>query len=73
MRFKIIYSVFRKELTEMLRNRRSLMIMFGVPVLLYPLLTIAVAGLAQSKRTELNSREVNVVLRGASSAPTLTA
>jgi sodium transport system permease protein len=56
MRRLIVQSVFRKELTELLRNRRSLLVMFGVPLLLYPTLTIAVASLSQSKQNEMAHR-----------------
>jgi sodium transport system permease protein len=56
MRRLIVQSVFRKELTELLRNRRSLLVMFGVPLLLYPTLTIAVASLTQSKQNEMAHR-----------------
>ena len=40
MRFSIVRSVFAKELREMLRDRRSLTVMFGLPLVLYPLLAI---------------------------------
>jgi ACR3 family arsenite efflux pump ArsB len=45
----IVKTVFFKELREMLRDRRSLAVMFGVPLVLYPLLTIALASLGSSK------------------------
>jgi len=38
LRLRIVNIVFRKELREMLRDRRSLAVMFGVPLVLYPLL-----------------------------------
>ncbi|HUB25264.1 MAG TPA: ABC transporter permease subunit/CPBP intramembrane protease [Tepidisphaeraceae bacterium] len=71
MRRSIIQSVFHKELTDLLRNRRSLLVMFGVPLLLYPVLTIAVASLTQSKQDSMTSRTAVVVLVNGGSAPKL--
>jgi len=71
MRQAIIKTVFFKELTELLRNRRSLMVMFGVPLLLYPILTIAVASLTQSKQNELASRPAIVGVVDGQAAPQL--
>ena len=50
MRGEIIRQVFLKELRETLRDRRSLAIMFGIPLLVYPLLTVGFATLSASRR-----------------------
>jgi sodium transport system permease protein len=71
MRRTIIQSVFQKELTELLRNRRSLMVMFGVPLLLYPILTISVASLSESRQNELASHPTNVCVENPSAVPRL--
>src|SRR6476620_8494761 len=62
MRLDVVRTVFRKELREMLRDRRSLAVMFGIPLLLYPLVAIGVAMLAGSKKTELTGQEVRVYI-----------
>jgi sodium transport system permease protein len=71
MRRSIIKTVFQKELTELLRNRRSLLVMFGVPLLLYPLLTIAVASLSESKQNEMAQRTTAAVIVNGPDAPRL--
>jgi|GEM_PF-1355986 len=71
MRRSIVQAVFNKELMELLRNRRSLMVMFGVPLLLYPMLTIAVASLSQSKQDEMANHPANVAVINAQSTPRL--
>jgi sodium transport system permease protein len=71
LRRSIVQSVFHKELTDLLRNRRSLLVMFGVPLLLYPVLTIAVASLTQSKQDSMTSRTATVALVDGGSAPKL--
>ena len=60
MRLDVVGTVFRKELREMLRDRRSLAVMFGIPLVLYPLVAIGVATLAGSKKKELTGQEVRV-------------
>ncbi|MGA2232582.1 MAG: ABC transporter permease subunit/CPBP intramembrane protease [Tepidisphaeraceae bacterium] len=71
MRRSIIQSVFRKELTELLRNRRSLMVMFGVPLVLYPALTVAVSSLADTKQKEMTSQPAAVIIVNDADAPEL--
>jgi sodium transport system permease protein len=71
MRLSIVRCVFRKELREMLRDRRSLAVMFGLPLVLYPLLAIGIASLGESKKKELTQRIAKVVVTDPASAPHL--
>src|SRR4051794_15332988 len=71
MRWRIIQIVFRKELREMLRDRRSLAIMFGIPLVLYPLLTILISTIGMQKQKELTERPANVAVVDADAAPHL--
>lgn len=71
MRWSIVRTVFLKELREMLRDRRSLIIMFGVPLVLYPMLMLGIAGLAQSKQKEMQEESARVVVVNAADAPRL--
>ena len=64
MRLDVVRTVFRKELREMLRDRRSLAIMFGIPLLLYPLVAIGIATLGSAKTKELRGQEVRVYIAG---------
>lgn len=71
MRLDVIRTVFRKELREMLRDRRSLAVMIGIPLLLYPLVAIGVATLATSKQKEQKERPAVVAARNVEAAPNL--
>ncbi len=55
----------------MLRDRRSLAVMFGIPLVLYPVLTIALAGLAGSRIAGLKEQRYNVVVLNPAAAPEL--
>src|SRR5204862_6466485 len=67
----IIKIVFLKEMREMLRDRRSLAIMFGIPLLLYPLMTVAVAGLGMQKQKQLEGTKVKLAVLNPSAVPQL--
>jgi sodium transport system permease protein len=71
IRLDIIKTVFRKELREMLRDRRSLAVMFGLPLVLYPLLAIGISTLASSKQQELSEIPARVGVVNPSAAPEL--
>jgi sodium transport system permease protein len=71
MRFDLIRVVFLKELRETLRDRRALAIMFGIPLLLYPLLTLGAAGLTGSTAERLTERPSPVAVVDGEHAPGL--
>ena len=71
MRLDVIRAVFLKELKEMLRDRRSLAVMFGLPLVLYPLVAIGIAQLEGSKKQELNQHVARIVLTDPAAAPHL--
>jgi len=71
LRLRIVNIVFRKELREMLRDRRSLAVMFGVPLVLYPLLTIALASLGSAKVKDLKETRYKVAVVNPTAAPEL--
>lgn len=71
MRLNIIRAVFLKELREMLRDRRSLAVMIGLPVILYPLLAIGIASLGQAKKKQLTDQAAKVLLTDPDAAPKL--
>ena len=60
MRGRIVWTIYRKELIESLRDRRTLFLMVVVPILLYPLLLIGMSKLMESQ-TEARGRAVGVV------------
>ena len=71
MRWSIIKIVFWKECREMLRDRRSLAIMFGIPLLLYPLMTVLVASIGLAKSKQLTEHPVKLFVTHPENAPRL--
>jgi sodium transport system permease protein len=71
MRLSIVKTVFLKELREMLRDRRSLAVMFGLPLVLYPLVALGIASIGSSKRQELTEKPARVAAPNISAAPQL--
>jgi sodium transport system permease protein len=71
VRLPIIKTVFLKELREMLRDRRSLAVMFGIPLVLYPVLTIALATLGQNRVAGLKEQRYRVIIVNPDAAPEL--
>ena len=71
MRWNIVKTVFWKECREMLRDRRSLAIMFGIPLLLYPLMTVLVAGIGLAKTKQLTETPVKLAVVNETQAPHL--
>ena len=48
MRRAIVFTIFRKEIIETLRDRRTLIFSFVLPVLLYPVLSLSLAKVQES-------------------------
>jgi len=64
MRLAIVWTIVRKELTETLRDRRTIMMMIALPVLLYPLLMMGFTKLQVSQREATASRASRVAVWG---------
>ena len=58
MNLSIVALVFGKELRELTRDRRSLAVMFGVPLVVYPLTLALAGGLGMNRAKELAERPV---------------
>src|SRR5262245_40102060 len=71
MRLSIVKIVFRKELREMLRDRRSLTIMFGIPLVLYPILTVLIGTIGVSKKKQFTETPARVTIVNSQDAPNL--
>jgi sodium transport system permease protein len=64
MRLRILQVIFRKELMESLRDRRTLFMMVGLPILLYPLLIFGMSRLQESQQEAQQQRESAVAVWG---------
>jgi sodium transport system permease protein len=73
MRLAIVLHIFRKDLVETLRDRRTVVMAFLVPALVYPLLFTLLGSVATDKRGELERTRARVAAWGAVPASTLSA
>ena len=64
MRIRVALVILRKELTETLRDRRTLTMMIALPVVLYPLLMIGFSKLQVSQQEATESRTSRIALWG---------
>lgn len=64
MRFRQVWTIYRKELLESFRDRRTLMMMVGFPVLIYPLLIMGMARLQESQEEATSARQSVVDIWG---------
>ena len=64
MRLFIVWVILKKELTETLRDRRTLMRLLLIPVLLYPLFAIAISKLQDSDATARAAKSSHVAVWG---------
>src|SRR4051794_17254395 len=71
MRLSIVKIVFLKELREMLRDRRSLTIMFGIPLVLYPILLLLIGTIGSQKKRQFTETPARVAVINPAGAPQL--
>jgi sodium transport system permease protein len=64
MRARVAWTIFRKELTETLRDRRTLFMMVGLPILLYPMMIIAISWFQESQAETREERTSIVAIWG---------
>jgi len=60
----IVLHIFRKDLVETLRDRRTVVMAFVVPALIYPLLFTLLGSVATDKRGELERTRARVAAWG---------
>jgi sodium transport system permease protein len=64
MRLPIVLVILRKELVETLRDRRTLLLMIGLPVLVYPLLMMSLSRLQEAQQEASQARASVVAVWG---------
>lgn len=64
MRWHLVLTLFRKEITETLRDRRTLLMAIGIPVLLYPLIAIALTKVQESQAEAQEAAKSRVAVWG---------
>jgi sodium transport system permease protein len=71
MRWKIAVTIFRKEFLEALRDRRTLIMLVGIPLLLYPLMILVSSRLVESEMEASKERPSTIAVWGDAPAPLL--
>lgn len=71
MSFKLIKIIYKKEMLDTLRDRRTLISMIIVPLLVFPLLTFGMIALMEAKTESTRKELQKVVLIGEKYAPKL--
>lgn len=62
MRTKIISAIFRKEIKEVLRDKRMLYLIILLPFFLYPVLFTIIGKVGQSQQEKLSSQTIDIIL-----------
>src|SRR5689334_23023892 len=65
IRWPIVWLIFRRELRDQLRDRRTLFMIFVLPILLYPILGIGITSLA----TAFEQKPRLIIVLGAEALP----
>lgn len=65
--------IFRKELTDTLRDKRTIIMMVVVPLLVVPLLMTLIIKVGQRQQERAESKQLRVAVIGAANAPELAA
>lgn len=71
MKLRNVRIVYRKELTDMLRDRRTLVAMFLFPLVLFPLMSAGLGQLMEGSVKKMKKESVRVMILGAEHAPQL--
>lgn len=66
MRIKIIKEIFKKEILDIVRDRKSIFMMIVVPILLYPIIMVLLMGIMNSSINKMTSETITL---GLSSTP----
>lgn len=71
MKLRNIQIVYRKELTDMLRDRRTIFGMFIFPMIIFPLITVGFNRVENRLRERVKKESAPIMLIGAENAPSL--
>jgi len=69
MKISNISTIFKKEMTDTLRDRRTLIFMMLIPIIAIPLLMMVVSSLMVSQITKVQSETSDIIIRGTEFLP----
>lgn len=62
MNFRKIITVYRKEVLDLMRDRRTIITSFVVPIILYPLIMIGFSSMMSRQETKLDNKPVDIIV-----------
>jgi sodium transport system permease protein len=71
MNFRCTLTIFRKEIRDVLRDRRTLTVMIVLPIVLYPIMIIGLSQVMMVQAKKLEEKTAKVVVQGLPYSPTL--
>lgn len=71
MNLKQVIIVYRKEMKDILRDRRTLISMILIPILIFPLLTVGMSSLMKTQMKKIKEKTMPVIIMGEEHAPEL--
>jgi sodium transport system permease protein len=71
MSLRCTLTIFRKEIRDVLRDRRTLMVMLVLPILLYPIMIIVLSQVMLVQVKKLEEKTARVVVQGLTYSPIL--
>ena len=60
MRINIVKQVFKKEIIDILRDKKTVFMMIILPLLIYPLIMIGASQIMMMSMNDMNSKEINI-------------
>jgi sodium transport system permease protein len=71
MRPRIIWTIFRKEITEALRDRVTLLVLVGLPLVFYPVMFVTTSQVTEHRALVVDRRVSTVAVWGVGASPLL--
>jgi sodium transport system permease protein len=69
MRIKTVQAIFKKEMTDTLRDRRTLIFMLAVPIAAIPLLMMGLSSLVMGQMKKVQEQKADIVVEGMANLP----
>lgn len=62
LRFNVVFEIAKKELLELVRDKKNLFMMLILPILIYPILMVGMSQIMMLSMNDMSSQDINVVV-----------
>ena len=59
---KVVKTLFKKEILDVIRDKKTVIMMLVIPVILYPLIFVVALGIMSSVQSSLKTRTYNIAI-----------